>query len=112
MSKTPGKSGQGRNSPLHSKNKTQEAHYEHEKNSLSSLLQLQYYLYRVTGMPLITGKYKKDKVEAGDPIGMTVFDEIHVEYWVGGYHKGDAVNPSPLLILNGSDLDFRCLRKK
>lgn len=31
--------------------------------------------------------------------------------WVGGYHKGDAVNSSPLLILNGSDLDFRCLRK-
>lgn len=61
---------------------------------------------------LNTGKYKKDKVEAGDPIGMTVSDEIHVEYWVGGYHKGDAVNPSPLLILNGSDLDFRCLRKK
>lgn len=27
-------------------------------------------------------------------------------------YKGDAVNPSPLLILNGSDLDFRCLRKK
>lgn len=26
-------------------------------------------------------------------------------------YKGDAVNPSPLLILNGSDLDFRCLRK-
>lgn len=61
---------------------------------------------------LNTSKYKKDKVEAGDPIGMTVSDEIHVEYWVGGYHKGDAVNPFPLLILNGSDLDFRCLRKK
>ena len=28
---TPGKSSQGRNSPLHSKSKTQEAHYEHEK---------------------------------------------------------------------------------
>lgn len=55
---------------------------------------------------------REDKVEAGDPIGITVSDEIHVEYWVGGYHKGDAVNPSPLLILNGSDLDFRCLRKK
>lgn len=61
---------------------------------------------------LDTTKYKKEKVEAGDPIGLTVSDEIHVEYWVGGYHKGDAVNPSPLLILNGSDLDFRCLRKK
>lgn len=28
----------------------------------------------------------------------------------GNGHAAD--NPSPLLILNGSDLDFRCLRKK